>query len=863
MGKECHGFHGWSAPMSTTLSPAARRYLAQLRDCDRSCIKLAELGGDGNDVPFEQAFSNLAHAFLRDKAPSLLDHELGFQLLDRDQENKKAVGVMGFKVGSSLLLAPIFFLQGEIKGHELLYLKNQDLFVPLKENWLNYILNRKPNILGEGVNRDTQALGVTQPDINQLSDSPNKFASVISRYPAWLRPAMPVIAYMARPTFPEAAAAISTELHKYAAQVDLHDLIQSASLPMLDCLVATCQRYPKVAAAFDQWYGLESLEPAIKRAGERARVASVFDATGSRRPRNSTTYKQGSVLDIEHPEKTGALRIITYDLTVQTTVPRGLNEEDAEKLLRDRVLIKDERGDDAVSVEVKETTGQTLFNPTETGLYQVLVKPGKFEKCFIAYFPYGPNGREQFCTVVRVGDKANWINIHPSRVWCESRIVGDAYDDWFNGLRDATSLTETDKTRYILIGARGHCTCPFSVKGTLGDAQGASSYEVDFRDYCNDQQQRSALTGRRAYEDSVYDDGSYSKYSDGQRIHLDAKGGTALRSSRGDVYVPTGTKLLNVEPSKADSSRKGNDGGCYPCDATSDSQSKSPPIRPGNILDMDIVRLDTPAKEAGEINPAIDLGTPKDLQREHRRKTAALKVFHDGIEVQINQSPRTTPLGALIDLVRVHGLREKAARDLLRRAETNPWHVVRTRIKYADPYMTEAGPIAPAFPAAEYGGGNMMGFQGPTMQPQEQLLEVPGMSAANTDPNIYNPANVPDPMGVQQVEQAAATGQKEIFDTAMVGTLLKAVRDDTMVDRYIAKLMAGMDSLGRILFSFYWHGNEFADRYGKADMPELEDSLRNAFEMLGDCILFLKQKTIEPYPEEGAADLDLEHAAAV
>jgi hypothetical protein len=63
--------------------------------------------------------------------------------------------------------------------------------------------------------------------------------------------------------------------------------------------------------------------------------------------------------------------------------------------------------------------------------------------------------------------------------------------------------------------------------------------------------------------------------------------------------------------------------------------------------------------------------------------------------------------------------------------------------------------------------------------------------------------------------------------------------------------MKGMDRIGRILFSFYWHGEEMQDRYGKKDMPELEESLRNAFEAVGDVVLFLKQKTVEPFPEEG------------
>jgi hypothetical protein len=43
---------------------------------------------------------------------------------------------------------------------------------------------------------------------------------------------------------------------------------------------------------------------------------------------------------------------------------------------------------------------------------------------------------------------------------------------------------------------------------------------------------------------------------------------------------------------------------------------------------------------------------------------------------------------------------------------------------------------------------------------------------------------------------------------------------------------------------FYWHNEEFEDRYGKQDLPELEDSLRNAFETLGDLTLFLMEKTV-------------------
>jgi hypothetical protein len=102
-----------------------------------------------------------------------------------------------------------------------------------------------------------------------------------------------------------------------------------------------------------------------------------------------------------------------------------------------------------------------------------------------------------------------------------------------------------------------------------------------------------------------------------------------------------------------------------------------------------------------------------------------------------------------------------------------------------------------------------------------------------------------------------------VFDTSVISSMLKAVRDDTMIDRYLPDLTSGMDKLGRLMFMFYWHQDKFAERYGKQDLPELEDSLRNAFEVVSDVILFLKQKTVEPYLEEDTQDTDLGDASAI
>jgi hypothetical protein len=806
--------------------------------CTGKFIKLAELGGDGQDAPFEQSFSNLAHAYLRDSAPSLLDHEVGFQLLDRNQENTKAVGVFAFKVGSQSLYAPVFFLQGNLKGHELLYMKDQDMFVPLKENWLNYILNRKPNILGTGVSRQTSQMGVMQPDLNRLSQSPGKYASV--KVASSIEPFMPLLAHLATSDFGKAI----TEFEEHCAtRLDLEHFMKQASLPVLQQVSDMFRRKPKVAAAFDKWHGIGMLIDAVKQAKARLDTRSVLDNPYPAVNRNQTKAAghTGSVLDWmektgadgdKGPDYQGKLEIITIDMAVVSDVPEGLDDADKEKLLKDTVLIKDHRDGEEVSVPCTIAVEQKLTNPSETGVYEVLTKIGEFEKCLVIIDPHGPDGRKHFVTVVRLDESTrNWGNFPRNEVWVagqSTELLGgsESWMEWFDSLSDTSSLSVESKSRYTIVGPRRNATCPFRVKHEIGD----KSYEVDFADDCHSGSNLSM--GYRSY-DSYRGMEQYNKYVDGQRLHLDSKTGTDLRSNGGDVYIPQGFKVLKLSPTASDKAEDDKDSMVMCCG--DNDKSDPPPIQPGKLVDATMY---------------------------FRKKTAALRIENVGELYRVNGSRAVSKTAALIHLVREHGLREEVSRHLLKEASTKRGLYAKPfecHIKYANPYMIDEGPSAPAMPEPEMNGYNPMGFNGPTMMGQSQEMVVPGMEASNTDPMTYNvnPANQPDPMDANTVNRAAATGQKEVFDTAMIGSMLKAVRDDTMIDRYLPDLVKGLDRLARILFMFYWHQDRFAERYGKQDLPELEDSLRNTFESIGDVVLFLKQKTIEPYPEESTQDINL------
>ena len=200
---------------------ASYKYLKQL-------VKQATLGGEQSEG-FEQAFSSLAYAYLKDKAPRLLDFIIGFQLVDRNEDNTKAVGIFGFKVGDQWLYAPVFFLNGDLKGHELLYLKKQDMFVPLKENWVNHVISRKPHILGEASAKNTFQLGGLLPNLNRLANPPvaTKFSADIGfNCSEWAQPFLPFLAAVVADKFDVVFAK-----HAHVAEaLDLRNVLRSFPL---------------------------------------------------------------------------------------------------------------------------------------------------------------------------------------------------------------------------------------------------------------------------------------------------------------------------------------------------------------------------------------------------------------------------------------------------------------------------------------------------------------------------------------------------------------------------------------------------------------------------------------------------------
>lgn len=794
--------------------------------------------GEGQEVPFEQAFSNLAHAYLKDKAPQLLDYELGFQLLEKNQDNDKAVGVFGFKAGPQWLYAPQFFLNGELKGHELLYLKDSDTFVPLEEDWINYILNRKPDVLGEEVNPNLHQLGVERPDVQQFRQTPNKFASAQE---PWLQQGLPGLMY-------------ATGYQRLPAYEMAVPRLVKESAEMATKFLSWIDHSPALGRQLVACYGPQIVRDAIKTAQTRETILPAEVVEQRQKVLLGSIFQEKTAADQAREQKWAMERKLQiFKYTPGVSQPR-LGQPDHEELMRRGYLVKDARSDAEVSrlfmaprVAVKTAEDETkteteddhnplvskvqkpitLQNPDETNIYEVLVRPDGIEDCIILHNPMGGRGTSSSCVVIKKSDPRSWVVEHPGNLYTLSKGSRADFDAWFESLPEAVSLDKN--STYVLIGPRGNGTLPFEVEKSLPAKEGEKCYDVWWQ---SDYSRRPDHLPPVARRSSARNELGYHGWDN--VISIGASRGTNATSRGGVLYFPKGWKALKVKSRDEEEKYMGS--------SDDDPPSSDPsPLRPGE---------------------------PVDIQLGIISKSAELKIWCDGIEATVGDS-RMGKQAALFSLIRDYGLREKAASEALQLAEAASQRRapgIRFRIKYAQPYeLIRSAPSAPPYrpDQHEMTTDPYFGSGLPTQLGRIYEEEVPGLQADARNAIPINAPPQPDPDAMNRVMQAAQTGQREVLDTSALANLLKGSRRETLIDRYLGDLVKGLDRKGRLLFNLYWHRDLFEEEFGEQDLLTIEDALRNSFETDGKLVLELKQKTVEPYPEDGGSGASLESVAEV
>jgi hypothetical protein len=92
-------------------------------------------------------------------------------------------------------------------------------------------------------------------------------------------------------------------------------------------------------------------------------------------------------------------------------------------------------------------------------------------------------------------------------------------------------------------------------------------------------------------------------------------------------------------------------------------------------------------------------------------------------------------------------------------------------------------------------------------------------------------------------EVAKATGKSSLFEHGVVGSLAKVNDPSLMISEYLPDLYQGNDKLGRLIFLLYVSPQLFIEFYGSDDIDTLENSLLSIFKQQAELILELSKRT--------------------
>ena len=728
------------------------------------------------DDQIEGAFFQLAYQRLQDTLKNLIPYLVGFEIVKKNEDNTKALGVFGFRSkNGQILFVPAFFINGKVKNLDLLYSKNNEQFYPLNEDFAEMFI--KDELLGLGTNSKENRTDImrdsNQGDYRQMSVPPRTGRFVIAS----------VLDYVE----------------------DSDNMTKKAFSDLIEKDADFCE-------ALLRYYPLEKVAKAI----------AIED--GKEYRKSDKTNKKIELVKVVKPADKDEVKKLT--------------QSDKKTLLTQGYVIVDDR-----AVEQKSTFGtvdylKKFINPSESGFYSYVTKLGGLRYGLLIVRP--KQLQQDFATddtlVVDLDSKdgTTYIKDHKG-VFIKDQIKIDDYSAIHKMMVDAAEGKPGYSNTYILINENLKATQPFRINANFKDASGIRRISVEpysEANWCA----RGDLGGKWDKPGSVHDLPRGNYYDHPKKMTevmlvMTKKQGDRLEYKDKMIYVPAGYKLLKISPA--------------------DHNRSVMPFYPENSPMLSKKEKEEQSKRKEEAESEKERlvkgepGYPGTLHGMLRDKNVfPMTVNTNGSEyfVDIDGAKKKydDPIKAKIAMVVDIGLDEKAASELI--DSLVPGFSKKGHVKLA-----YTGDIYPQ-PFEEQPYTNEFGQQTTVGVGMENTL--PTMDSYTGNPTRQDLGTMPeikgiDPKYVQQAVQMAQNGQKEVFDTHMIGALAKYVSVGDKVSEYLPSIVESMDRLGRILFLLHWETDKFKEMYGRGDLPELVELVTSVFKNMGDLVIFLKRKSPE------------------
>lgn len=689
----------------------------------KSTIKLAD------DVTFEQNFFHLAFAYIRDKIPNLLDYMLGFEVVNKNEEGTQAIGLFKFDVSGRQMYVPVFYKNGELKGAELLYNQNQDAFIPNKENWVDTLLNARPEELGvpSTLSRADVATGMQSGlDLSKIYN----------------------------PTINTKLSMDRMQQIKVDFAWTLPSFLKQADCRYSEIYTQTLMQNPQLHKLASEAYG-EELYEALKNCKESKHVHQL----------DNDKVPEVEVIDSHSPQP-------VFD---------SMSEQEKKQLIEDGFVLRDNRTE-GPKIPYKIERPMKLNAVQGACEYDLLLKGGSFVRGVLLP-KIGVDNYTKHVFIPTDSKKIKPCCVDSVKTFV-SQFDGahDSFRKFIDGLPSVDSVkpgsdSYSEQRPYsVIVEADGSQACgPFSFSPSL-DHDDSRTFKVHCGAYDVDKMVISSAYRRMRLIDRT-------------------------------LYVPANAKAYNYKDK------------AYCCNE-------------------------------------LDLGDARDIDAKIKGLFDEVKVAKDrsGFKASWNGNvlfKEATMRDASVCLVARVGLSIDVAGEALKKAASLEEASYLIKKAEVGPFFDPASVFNPTVPPTPMGMNPVLGI--PEQYPQSNtVLAMSGKPGNILNQRILNSITgmaqtqpALNQSAVDQIMQAAESGERNVFDVANISQLINRTDIDTPLDQYMSDLTMALDRLGRIYFLMLFHGDKFADRFSHEDLPSMEESVRNTFLGLGELILKLKERKIQ------------------
>ena len=764
-----------------------------------------------SDKDVEKAFLDQAYMFIQNKATPLMKdpYKLGFEIVYKNDANSKMVGIFAFKVGNELIYAPAFFVNGAIKGTDLLYRHKNKTFVPLTNDWAQYLVGIQENKSGTGMDK-SESENSRGLNIGKLINPPNysqggaKNASYSSfkKVNDWL-PEMSEIYREIKAASTEEAVAIIDEIvagEELKASEDERKKKQQEVLERLgepvdiDEEKGVAEKKGSLIRKFiTEDGGLTSIKQLTNLMQKDATFATaILNHVGL----------ENVLLDEIQEELNKEASVNKDGLTLHMGFLNDNVKEASEKLAKHGFLFEDNRDKTGLTYKVFKDDEREYSGVSESGIYKVLLKDGTTKRCLVV----PTNGKSLASTF------------------------------WNDDDDDAMS------ERQICGGSRGYGS--HTSKYTVVDLESNAVSTVDSK--------RIITSEREAEKDPSDED--LDKFPDtptpgNHYVLLDlSKGIKALGNSStvSDIfYVKSSVgSSKGVNKYKIDWSENSFDK-----DDNLPTLTLNPDYEENNYRDRVFKKGDVAFVKVDK-SESVDLASSADLHNlilGGGKKSASIYSNGDGSYITKSGSNTTSEqsrLSTMCYLMKYGSLAEPLVVDLLDSADKHG------KVTFFAPLTKE--------------GHNLNFGEDPESYFTEDVDDIFNISrqspqsvqliADSTVPNMPNESRIGDSIKFNDAGELEGKGPNELsamadelgvpslFEHGVVGSLANTYDSSMLIDKYFPDLEKALDRLGRMVFLFYWKPEDFSHLYGSDDQSGLENMLVSNFKSFGELVLELLKK---------------------